>query len=414
MPDDTIKVPLPDQVVAGRYRLISRLGSGGMGLVFLAEHLGVGNQVAVKFLDPEPNEDPHRVARFLREAKVSLEVKHPGAAQLLDVGRDDVGHLYLVFEYVEGKDLRDLLKEEGRLRFGEAKDIALKVAEVLSFAHARHIVHRDIKPENIRIRRDLSGPHVKVLDFGIARLLRAGGVRLTVAGALAGTPRYMAPEQVRDTELDGRTDGYALGLVVFEMLTGTPAFAGKNVSHILLKQVQEPLAALRSVAGDFDPADAATVDAFLARACAKEPDERFSTMADFVAALGSLPVDEARWPEPRLLPPVALSPTTEMPRPQGAGLSDTMVRQEPLRPPPDADGPPFPPRVEVPTEPARPSARRLHQAQPRDRGAVGATVMGAPMPKPPRKWATLVVLTLVLMLVAALAVTAWWLGLALQ
>lgn len=422
MPADTIKLPLPNQVVAGRYRLISRLGTGGMGLVFLAEHLGVGNQVAVKFLDPEPTEDTHRIARFLREAKVSLEVKHPGAAQLLDVGRDDDGRPYLVFEYVEGKDLRDLLKEEGRIRFDEAREIALKVAEVLAFAHERHIVHRDVKPENIRIRRDLSGPHVKVLDFGIARLLRAGGIRLTVAGTLAGTPRYMAPEQVRDTEIDGRTDGYALGLVFFEMLTGAPAFAGKNISHILLKQVQEPLAPLKSVAADLDDVDASAIDAFLGTACAKDPDARFASMADFVAALGSLPVDAASWPAPRLLPPVPPAPTTELPHPRGAGLSDTVVRGHGASGPTAASSAPL--AREVPTEPARPSARRPESAPPsspssraRDRAAAAETVRGAPvpvpMPPPRRRSAWLVIGALAVVLAAALVATAYWLGLSL-
>jgi len=196
-----MSAPAVGQVIAGKYRIISRLGSGGMGLVYLAERVGVGSRVALKFLDPAPSEDETRIARFLREAKVGLEVQHPGAAQILDLGRDESLRLFLCFELAEGEDLREIIKREGRLRAGEAIDIALQVAQVLAFAHDRHIVHRDVKPENVRVRRDLAGPHVKVLDFGIARLLKDAGVRLTAEGMLAGTPRYMAPEQVKDEPL---------------------------------------------------------------------------------------------------------------------------------------------------------------------------------------------------------------------
>ncbi|MEW5742337.1 MAG: serine/threonine-protein kinase [Myxococcota bacterium] len=331
----TVKLPLPEQIIAGRYKLLRSLGQGGMGLVFLAEQLGVGNQVAVKFLDPEPTQDDTRIARFLREAKVGLEVKHPGAAQVLDLGRDESLRLYLVFEYVEGEDLRAVLSREGRLRFDEAKEIALKVAEVLAFAHERGVVHRDIKPENVRVRRDLAGVHVKVLDFGIARLVKDTGVRLTAEGSLAGTPRYMAPEQVRDGPIDARTDGYALGLVLFEMLSGAAAFGGKNISQILLKQVQDPLPPLKLV----DPQlDFPAVDAVLARACAKLPADRYASMADFVAALKALHVDTRAWPAPRFPPATTADSQTPTRDGKRAGESDTVIRDlnptEPSHPSP--------------------------------------------------------------------------------
>jgi serine/threonine protein kinase len=321
----TVKLPLPDQVIGGRYKLVRSLGQGGMGLVFLAEQLGVGNLVAVKFLDPEPTTDDTRVARFLREARVGLEVKHPGAAQVLDLGRDESLRLFLVFEYVEGQDLRELLRTESRLSFAEARGIALKVAEVLAFAHERGIVHRDIKPENIRVRRDLAGAHVKVLDFGIARLVKDAGVRLTAEGSLAGTPRYMSPEQVKDGPLDARTDVYALGLVLFEMLAGAAAFGGKNVSQVLLKQLQDPLPSL----ADVDPQlRFPAVDAFLRTACAKSPAQRFQTMADFVRALLALEVDAKAWPAPRTPPSTphdSQAPTRDG---KAQDVSDTLIRAE--------------------------------------------------------------------------------------
>src|SRR4051812_44495369 len=133
----TVKMPMPEQIIAGRYRIISRLGSGGMGLVFLAEQLGVGNKVALKFLDPEPSDDT-RAARFLREAKVALQVQHPGATQILDLGQDESMRLFMCFELVEGEDLREMIKREGRLKFGEARSICVQVAQVLAFAHDRN------------------------------------------------------------------------------------------------------------------------------------------------------------------------------------------------------------------------------------------------------------------------------------
>ncbi len=294
-PNSTVKLPLPEQVIGEKYRLLHRLGQGGMGYVFLAEKLHLGTKVAVKFLDPEPNADATRLKRFLQEARVAVEVNHPGASQLLDAGHDEVtGSLFLVFEYVEGKDVREVINDEGRLTFDEARDICIQVAEVLAFAHARGIVHRDVKPENIRMRRDLGGARVKVLDFGIARLVNQGAVRLTAEGMLAGTPRYMAPEQIRDLPLDARTDIYALGLLLFEMLTGLPAFDGKNLSQVLLRQMNDPVPTLRSIDVSLGHEG---VDAFIKKSCAKQTIERFQNMEEFVAALKGLAV--SAWPSPR-------------------------------------------------------------------------------------------------------------------
>jgi len=316
--NSTLKLPQPDQVISGRYLLRGRLGAGGMGTVFLAEKLHLGTKVAIKFLDPDPTADPNRLKRFLQEARVAVEVAHPGAAQLLDAGHDEVtGALYLVFEHVEGRDVRELLDDEGRFRFPEARQVVVQVAEVLAFAHARGIVHRDVKPENIRMRRDLSGPRVKVLDFGIARLMNQGAVRLTGEGLLAGTPRYMAPEQIRDLPLDARTDVYALGLLLFEMLTGVPAFDGKNLSQVLLHQMNEPVPSLRSVDVALENDG---VDRFLQRACAKQAIERFQNMEAFVDALSAISV--AAWPSPRKeLTPGPDAPTSPQ-RPQSTPTTD--------------------------------------------------------------------------------------------
>ena len=440
----TVKMPMPDQIIAGRYRIISRLGSGGMGLVFLAEQLGGGNKVALKFLDPEPSTDETRATRFLREAKVALQVQHPGATQILDLGRDESMRLFMCFELVEGEDLREVIKREGRLRFGEARSIAVQVAQVLAFAHDRHIVHRDVKPENLRVRRELGTTYVKVLDFGIARLLKDTGLRLTAEGMLAGTPRYMAPEQVKDEAIDGRIDQYALGLVFFEMLTGAVAIGGKNITQILMHQIQTVVAPLAWV----DPQLAnPAIDSFIARACAKEPRDRFPSMAEFILALQALQVDEGAWPEPKA-PPAApgntRAPTREAPEPartQQPGESDTLVRvparteqerrleviTEPERAPvkrragSDAErktdplpGPPpqkAHPALELPTDPERPMvsrqrptvlSRKERAASPRQTARPGGDLAPA-LPKSRKGWvATVLVLGL------AGTAAAWW------
>jgi eukaryotic-like serine/threonine-protein kinase len=273
------------QVVAGRYQLLRKIGNGGMGAVYLAKQIGVGNQVALKFLPAHLSDDPQLRKRFEREAALNLEVNHPGAAQLLDAGTDADGQLYLAFEYVEGDDLSTLLDREGALSFDDAITLTCKVAEVLAFAHAKGVVHRDIKPENIRVRRDLAGLHVKVLDFGIARLMDGVGTQLTADGSVAGTPRYMAPEQISADAIDARTDIYALGLVLFEALSGREAFTRDSTSQLLWAQLNDPVPSLIEV----QPLrDYPALDAVIAQACAKAPEQRFASMQALVEALRAL------------------------------------------------------------------------------------------------------------------------------
>jgi len=271
------------RVIAGRYVLEKEIGRGGMGTVWRASQLGVGNVVAIKFLSDQLSANEGLVRRFEQEAKVSLEVTHPGAAQLLDTGRDPkTGQLFIVFEYVEGEDLRARLSRDGALPFEEARDIALRVAEVLAAAHSRGVVHRDIKPENIRVRRDLGTTWVKVLDFGIDRFRPEVNEKLTAEGAIAGTPGYMAPEQVCAELVDGRSDLYALGLVTWEMMTGRAAFTSKAPAALLVDQLTTPLPLLQVAAPQRDFPE---LDAVLQTACAKEPDARYQTAKDFIAAL---------------------------------------------------------------------------------------------------------------------------------
>lgn len=270
-----------DRVVKGKFKIVRKLGQGGMGAVYLAEQLGIGHRVALKFLKSEFSSDAEIARRFLNEAKSYARVAHPNAVALHDFGQDEEGNLFIAMEYCEGVDLKKVIAEQGRLPMIEAIEIVLQVADVLANAHEKGVIHRDLKPENVMIRRGIRGVHAKVLDFGIARLMDAG-TKLTVAGAIAGTPRYMSPEQVEGKEVDARADVYSLGIVLFEALTGRQPFDGTTISEILRKQVAEPLPTLVSMAPDLDYPD---LELVLQRACSKQTAGRWPDMVSFASAL---------------------------------------------------------------------------------------------------------------------------------
>ncbi len=277
--------------LADRYRLDRELGAGGMATVYLAHDLKHGRQVAVKVLRPELaySLGPER---FLREIATTANLHHPHILPLYDSGRTGEASgdfLYYVMPLVEGESLRDRLKREKQLPVDEALRIAREVADALSYAHARGVIHRDIKPENIL----LESGHALVADFGIARAVTGGGTdRLTDAGLALGTPTYMSPEQTAgDREVDGRSDLYALGCVLYEMLAGQPPFTGPTVqavAHQHLTATPPPITQLR-------PAVPAVVVAALERALSKNPADRFNPVGQFAEALSSL----------RPLPPAA-------------------------------------------------------------------------------------------------------------
>ena len=270
-----------EKIIKGKFKIVRKLGQGGMGAVYLAEQLGIGHRVALKFLKAEFSTDAEIARRFLNEAKSYARVAHPNAVALHDFGQDDEGNLFIAMEYCEGVDLKKVIAEQGRLPMIEAIDVVLQVADVLANAHDKGVIHRDLKPENIMIRRGIRGVHAKVLDFGIARLMDAG-TKLTVAGAIAGTPRYMSPEQVEGREVDLRADIYSLGIVLFEALTGTQPFDGSTIAEILRRQATEPMPHLKERAPDLDYPD---LDAVIQKACAKKREQRWPDMLTFANAL---------------------------------------------------------------------------------------------------------------------------------
>jgi serine/threonine protein kinase len=231
------------RVIADRYRIEARLGVGGMGAVYRAEHVLMKKPVAVKVLHREMTVLDEAVKRFEREAIAAGRIDHPNVAVATDFGKLDTGAFYLVLEYVPGRSLTHALAEDGAFSPDRALWVARQIAAGLAAAHAAGIVHRDLKPDNIMlIERGGSKDFVKVLDFGIAKVTADGadGGQLTRLGAVFGTPAYMAPEQAAGQAVDHRADLYSLGLVLYEMLAGAPAFSSTEVVHLLTKQLTEP------------------------------------------------------------------------------------------------------------------------------------------------------------------------------
>lgn len=285
-----VQDPLVGTVIADRYRLLARVGEGGMGAVYRGEHVTLGKRVAVKFLHAELSRVPEVVARFEREARAAAQLEHVNVVAAHDFGKTAEGQFFLVMEFVDGKSLRDLLSEEGRLPPARALHIARHIASALKRAHALGIVHRDLKPENVvLVEREGDKDFAKVIDFGIAKdasgRLAPGGAALTQAGMVFGTPDYMAPEQALGANVDHRADIYAFGVMVFEMLTGRRPFEADDVMSLLGKHMTAPppAASMTAPPGTLPP----SVDAVLARMLAKSPGERFSSAIEAIQALES-------------------------------------------------------------------------------------------------------------------------------
>ncbi|HJL17275.1 MAG TPA: protein kinase [Sandaracinaceae bacterium LLY-WYZ-13_1] len=228
--------PLLGRTIGGRYVITERIGSGGMGTVYRARHEVVGRDVAIKFLSPELGADATNRRRFLREAKAANRIDHEHIIDITDFGETDDGLVYLVMEYLDGESLADLV-DRGPLSTARAVTIAMQMAAALARAHELDVIHRDIKPDNVYLIRHTGGADfVKLLDFGLAKM--KGEIRLTASGAVFGTPEYMAPEQARGAPLTGKADLYAVGCVIYEMLTGEPPFDGPT-PDLILKHIRE-------------------------------------------------------------------------------------------------------------------------------------------------------------------------------
>jgi len=288
--DTPVATPSPiadaGQIIADRYRLVRKLGEGAMGAVFLAEHVHMRKRFALKLLLPEAMASPEIVARFEREAIAAGNIGHPGVCAATDFGQLADGSFFLVLEYVDGRSLRSVLGG-GALAQARALDIARQILAALAAAHDKGVVHRDIKPENVMLAAAPTGHDVvKVLDFGIAKvdantLGEGQGTNLTRMGAIYGTPAYMAPEQAMGRHIDQRVDLYAVGVMLHEMIAGTPPFDGDGIM-ILAAHVNQPPPPLTSPHGDVLSDD---VRQFVARLLAKVADARPTDARTAIAEL---------------------------------------------------------------------------------------------------------------------------------
>ncbi len=261
-------------VVDGRYRVLSRVGSGGMADVYLAEDLQLGRQVALKLLHRRFAEDQEFVERFRREAQSAAGLSHPNVVAVFDRGEWD-GTYYIAMEFLPGRSLKTIVREHGALEPGTAIDIVLQILRAARFAHQRGIIHRDLKPHNVIL--DGEG-RVRVTDFGIAR---AGASDMTQTGSIMGTAQYLSPEQAQGQPVSEASDLYSIGIVLYELLTGVLPFDGETAVSIALKQVsQQP-----SAPSALNPAVTPALDAIVLCALAKDPAQRFANADQFTAAL---------------------------------------------------------------------------------------------------------------------------------
>jgi serine/threonine-protein kinase len=267
----------------GRYRLDAHVGSGGMSTVYRAFDTVLERQVAIKLMHREIAHDSDQLERFRREARAVAQLSHPHIVGVIDAGEDD-NRPYIVLEYVEGETLKHRIRRLGRLAVSEAVAYAIEMARALECAHSRHIVHRDVKPQNVLIDEEGSA---KVTDFGIARTLDEDG--LTAAGRVLGTTDYVSPEQALGEDVTGQSDLYALGIVLFEMLTGDVPFRGENQVAVAMKHVREELPDVQARRPEVSSALAAVVD----KATAKDLDRRYLTAGEMIDDLEQALVVEA-------------------------------------------------------------------------------------------------------------------------
>ncbi|MET0389175.1 MAG: protein kinase [Polyangiales bacterium] len=280
-------MPEIGEIISGKYRIIDRLGSGAMGVVFLAVHIDTEKQVALKWLNPAISSIPSSAERFRREARATGRIHHPNVVAVHDCG-EHAGQLYMVMEHLKGRTLRAHLNDapNNRLPLTDALALLIPVMRGLSAAHEVGVLHRDMKPENVLLCESPDGlpPVPKVLDFGLAKVRSEAGfaTKLSMAGAILGTFQYMAPELLRpETEPDERIDVYSLGAMLYELLSGLPPYHADNAVDLVL-QIHAGEAPEISTLVATLPAEVSPV---LARALARERDERFRDVASFAAAL---------------------------------------------------------------------------------------------------------------------------------
>jgi len=274
---------LVGSVLAERYKLLSKLGEGAMGWVFLAEHTDIGKKLAIKVMRPSLCRMPEAVRRFRREARAATQVGSKHIVDVTDFGTTPSGAVFFVMEYLEnGEDLGTALKRDGRFAWPRVRTIMLQLCDALQAAHDAGIIHRDVKPANFyRLPVGDEPDFIKVLDFGIARLANPTDSIVTQTGVVMGTPDYMAPEQAQGRHVDQRADVYSLGATAWALLVGKPPFSGKNEYDVIYKHLNEAPRPPSMIVRDVPE----WLDAVILKAMAKDPDDRYASMAELARAL---------------------------------------------------------------------------------------------------------------------------------
>ena len=347
----------------GRYEIVRELGKGAMGIVYLAKDPLIGRLVALKTIRPSAHADDEDTrefqARFVREAQAAGILNHPSIVTVHDIGQDDPsGMSFIAMEYVEGQNLKEMLAQGRPLSFEQAADIIAQVAEGLDFAHAKGIVHRDVKPANIIL---LDGNRAKITDFGIAKIT-SGVANLTTTGQFLGTPNYMAPEQIKGTPVDGRSDIFSLGICLYECLTHRKPFGGDSLTSISYKIVHEPFPPLHEI----NPTIPEGYGVVVSQCLEKDPAKRYQRGKDMANALravlrGERPV---RSSEPMFADATVLTrgdhdklPTMEIPFPEADAPGKTKESPQPLdtNPTPAVTRPAVPSSAVAPVKPPKPA-----------------------------------------------------------
>jgi serine/threonine-protein kinase len=278
----------------GPYRLIKLLGEGGMARIYLAEHEKIGRICAIKRLHADHFEDRITVARFLAEARAVSDITHPNLVAVYDVV-EEPNEIYIVMEYLDGHDVAQVLRDERRLTPPRAAEIAAQACDGLAAVHEKNIIHRDLKPENIFLMKDGSRERVKLLDFGVARLTIDRPKELqTRSGLTVGTPTYMSPEQATASEIDCRSDLYAIGVLLYEMLAGAPPFTGAGYGDVMLMHVNDPPTPISAHRSDVPP----WLELVVMKCLEKEPEARFQTAMELATALRAGATAESVLPPP--------------------------------------------------------------------------------------------------------------------
>ncbi len=279
---DAPATTLVGQVVADRYHVLEKLGEGGMGQVYKAQHVKMDRLCAIKVMSPSMAHDADSIARFKREASNASKISHPNVCAIYDFGETPDGLIYLAMEFIDGKSLTHTIENEGALPLARATAIFKQTADALQAAHDLGIVHRDLKPDNIMLGRGRDGGDlVKVVDFGIAKAFGGdtAGQKVTKTGLVVGTPEFMSPEQLSGDKVDGRSDLYSLALVYFRMLTGELPFQGDSVQETMVKRLTDEPAKLAATRPDLTFPDG--LQQVLDAALARWPADRYQSVAKF-------------------------------------------------------------------------------------------------------------------------------------